>query len=269
VTWEIRDGLFGGLKGPDPHDGRDYRVGQHRKALGLAVARPPEANHLSLFQPALYDQGSIGSCVAWGWKRANEFVSAKAGHEYQPFSALWFYAVAREVAGWGIENDSGLYIRDGERIVRGRGYARDEDWPYDVSKAFQRPPSSAYRRALWYRNRRTYRVESLSELLDVIAAGHPVVIGVSLAPNFWDAAGNGNVPMPVGPWVGGHSWCLGAYKYDAAWPGGGYTEGPNQWGGWTPGGLLRLPFAYLEAADAFPDAWTVAWREDPEQPPDV
>lgn len=267
-TWELKDRKFGGLRGPDPHDSRDLRAFEHRKRLSLPLALPPEANFNHFFYPDLYDQGSIGSCVAWGWRRVNEFVTAKSGHERQPLSPLWMYAVARDVAGYPVTEDTGLYIRDGERITRGRGFAREEDWPYNIRKAFEMPPSSAYLRALWYRNRRTYRIESILEMKAVIAAGHPVVFGFDVHESFYEAAGNGNVPPPSGALLGGHCCAGGRYKDDSAWPGGGFLEGPNSWGDWTPGGLLRWSYDFLQRTDAFPDMWTVAWNAA-DQPPEM
>lgn len=267
-NWELHDGKYGGRIGPDPQDSRDFLVANNARKLALPFTLPAAVDNLHFFRPELYDQGQLGSCVAWGFRRGMEFVTKKAGHGDQPLSALGAYKVAQEVAGWPIAEDTGLYLRDMVRAVRGRGYGREEDWPYDLSKAFQRPGSEYYLRALNYRNRIFYRVESVLEMKAVLAAGHPVVIGVMIAYNFWEAEGNGNVKMPVGPWAGGHCWAVGGYKDASGWEGGGYFEGPNSWADWTPRGLLRIPYAYMDRADGFPDAWTLAWREA-EQPPEM
>lgn len=260
--------LFSGWKGPDPHDSRDWRAADHPRRLAFPHSLPPAVDNLHLFSPELYDQQTLGSCVAWAFRRAMEFVSRRAGHDWQPFSALGAYKVAQEVAGWPITEDTGLYLRDMVRAVRGRGFGREEDWPYDLTRAFQRPGAGYYRRALWYRNRAFYRVESVLEMKAVLAAGHPVVIGAAVAANFFQAAGSGRIPMPKGPWVGGHAWAVGAYEEDPAAAGGTWFIGPNSWGAWTPGGLVYAPSAMLDAAAVFPDAWTCAWV-DADQPPDI
>lgn len=268
TNWELGHGFFGGIKGPDPHDARDFTVSKNARKLQLPATVPAEANFNHLFYSTIYNQENIGSCVAWGWKRVREFITVKAGNQPQLLSALAFYAKARIRAGYPVTDDTGLYIRDGEKELRAQGYAREEDYPYDTRKAFVDPPASAMRRSPWYKNVRTYRIESLLEMKAVIAAKHPVVFGVDVHENFWDAAGTGHVPEAQGGLVGGHCWPAAHYIDDASAPGGGYLWGPNQWGDFSPGGLLRLSYNYLLRNDAFPDMWTAAFDRG-EQPPEM
>lgn len=270
ASWEFRDGFVGGLRGPDPTDPRDLKVGAYARRLGLAPVRPPEASVMQ-WLPPVFNQGDLGSCVSNAFVAARELLSLKVGHARQPLSRLWLYYEARR-RFWPdeINQDTGLYMRDGIMIVagsdltalHGRGIAHEAHWPYDISKFAVNPPASSYGPAKAYANVKGYRAETLGEMLDVIAAGWPVALGFTLRTNFWQAKGSGKVPMPQGFVEGGHAVLAVHYKDDPSWIGGGYVTCRNSWGsgstGFTTTGDLYFPYGFFLVSQTYPDAWAMA-----------
>jgi len=273
ASWEFRDGLHGGLRGPDPHDPRDLLVSANTRRLGIKAARP-ERWHLFDKFPPIRDQGNVGQCVGATYRTAREYLSLKIGHALQPLSSIWLYYVAR-ARFWASENmaDTGLYMRDGVRIMagsdltklHGRGIAPESSWTNDPAQFNVAPDSESYGTARFYANILGFRVESLGELMDVIAAGWAVALGFTLRNSFWQAKGFGRVPMPTGFIDGGHAVCAGGYAADPSYEGGGYIEARNSWGLWTKktgdnletDGNIRFPWDFFLTSDTFPDAWAI------------
>ena len=101
-----------------PKDERDLK--SVRKLL--APKKLPSSFELDLQIP-VYDQGSIGSCVANSACAAYRYESAQKfdNFDFEP-SRLFVYYNARKLQGWGKE-DSGAYIRDGFKSLNKFGLA--------------------------------------------------------------------------------------------------------------------------------------------------
>jgi hypothetical protein len=264
--FDLGRGLYGGLKGPDRHDSRDFLFAPHRRKFGAPLRLPDEASVLHLFPP-VKDQGALGSCGAFAAACARAALSKKAGHEHPDFSELWlYYETRRRFYPAEIAQDSGVYIRDVAAIVGGRGIAFEADWPYDVARFAENPPSRAYGPALWYRNVHYYRLTSLRDMLDCLAGGWPFIFGFEVHENFWTARGHGNVPMPSGAVSGGHAVCAGAFTMDPAWAGGGYVTARNSWGDFTGDGNLRFPFDLMASESVTWDVWTFHLKAEDAHP---
>src|SRR3990172_10629704 len=253
MSVELAPGLYGGLRGRDPHDSRDYLFALNTSKFGVPLRLPSSV--LLPYLPPVRDQQSLGSCTAFSAAANREILTLKIGHTLQPLSQLWVYYETRRKF-WDVNEDSGAYMREVTAILAGRGAAREADWPYDVSKWNVNPPSASYGPAIWYRNVNYYRINTLSEMLSCLAAGWPFIFGFAIHPNFWDAQDSGNVPMPDSLVIlGGHANCAIGYVMDDAWAGGGYIIGRNSWWSWTHDVNLRFPFAFLDDPDTLMDVW--------------
>src|SRR5437763_15228736 len=113
-----------------------------RRLCGFRRACPPSVD-LRAECPPVYDQGQLGSCTANGIGGAIEFDQRKQGtREFSP-SRLFIYYNERVIEGT-VSQDAGAQIRDGIKTVAKLGAPPETDWPYDISKFTQRPPTQAY-----------------------------------------------------------------------------------------------------------------------------
>lgn len=263
MSQELFDGYFGGVKGPDPNDPRDFLFSAYR----LGGVDRPESVTLNPMPP-VYSQGSIGSCTAWAAKTAREFISFQQQHDLQSLSAVWGYYETRRKY-WDVKVDSGAYMREVAKILAGRGMALESEWPNDNARWDVQPPAATYAKAKWYGPNPQarvvyYRIQTLSEMLDCLASLHPFIFGFPVYSNFKSAKHDGNVPEPKGIITGGHAQCAYGYAFDASWPGGGYILTRNSWGEWSPGGDLRFSFRFMQNTDVVWDVWTFRLRGEPE-----
>ncbi len=209
--------------------------------------------------PPVYDQGQLGSCTGNGIAAAIQFDRMKAGYtpDFVP-SRLFIYYNER-VIEHTVESDSGAMIRDGIRSVAKKGDCPEDQWPYDIVKFADKPPSSCYSDALKYRAVQYQRlVQSINQMKGCLASGYPFVFGFSVYESFESAevAQSGVVPIPntaSEQWVGGH--CVLAVGYD--------DEQQrfiirNSWGEqWGMAGYCTMPYAYLNDRNLADDFWTI------------
>jgi len=235
-------------------DLRDARDRLMAPKLGLAL---PAAVDLRLHCPPVMNQGEIGSCTAHGVTAAARFHIIKRGGPYDfEMCRLQLYYDSREMEG-SIASDAGAEIRDVIKTLAARGVGHEEFWPYEPSLFAERPPQEVYDDAPQYKALQYERVAvSAIALKQAIAAGHPVIIGISVYESFESdaVAKNGIVPMP-GPheiMVGGH--CMLAV---------GYAHGRfivrNSWGeDWGDKGDCYIPENYLGSPRYGSDYWNLS-----------
>src|SRR5438445_13260812 len=109
-------------------------------ALPTAVDLRPQC-------PPVYDQGQLGSCTGNAIAGAIEFERLKQKlTDFVP-SRLFIYYNERVIEGT-VRSDSGAQIRDGIKSVASQGVCPETEWPYDITKFEQKPPSKAYADAL-------------------------------------------------------------------------------------------------------------------------
>ncbi len=251
-----------GLRGRDPFDPRDYPFSFSPIAREAPLAPPPSITH-EAHLPPIKDQGQIGSCTAQAAGGMREFLTLKVGHTLQPLSELWLYFETRRKF-WDINEDSGAYLREVMAIIKGRGIALEQDWPYDTSKWNVQPPSAAYGPALSYRNVNYYRLQTLREMIDCLAAGWVFVFGFPVHPNFEDAEETGIVPLPNSSLVlGWHAVLAYGYRTDPAAAGGGWLDARNSWGNvFGRDGNLHFPWEFIRTRAAMGDVWTLHLRSE-------
>ena len=208
--------------------------------------------------PDPYDQGHLGSCTANAIAGAFEFEHIRQKLGVILPSRLFIYYCERAMEG-SIMSDAGAQIRDGIKVMAGKGAPSEKLWPYDIAKFTQKPPPEAFKDALKHKAVAYFRVEhlKLEEMLSCLAGGFPFVFGFTVYDSFEsdEVAKTGALNMPQhGERVrGGHA--VLAVGYDQK------TERflvRNSWGMvWGQKGYFTMPYQYLTNGDLADDFWTI------------
>jgi C1A family cysteine protease len=260
---------------PDP---RDY------------LARAPKAYtgaYVDLsggFPDPCYDQGQLGSCVSQAVAAAMDFDRRKQGlTPLSPPSRLFIYFVGRDEAGYPLDQDTGLQVRDGFKAVNTCGAPPESEWPYaDDPITFTKKPSKvAYTdgvldEAVVY--------GAVTSIDDMIASGYPVAIGFDVYDSFEDTsstgvAATGVMPVPdvtVEKIVGGHcvlacSTVIDGKDIPGGLPGRWYRLCRNSWGHDGTWGLPTNPGHFYMPVDVMggpmtSEAWQVTTVSSPDAP---
>ena len=242
----------------DPPDPRDLNI----KDLLASLPKVGEATEINWeeYLPPAFNQVNTSSCVGQSWSGAIKSAWNRDGHhDLEPPSQASIYALGRTVGDDdGILEDTGTYIRDAAKAMRHYGICPSSKWPFKVSKINAIPSWKALRAAYdqrWITG--YYRIYSLGskrleELKQALRQGYFPVFGTSVAQNFMDYQGNGEViQLPSGGWLGGHAMFLyGFYQDD-------FFNGQNSWGPyWGDAGRYRISMEYL-ASPRTRDLWVV------------
>lgn len=225
------------------------------------------------FLPGVWDQGQLGSCTAHGALAAFLFAAAKAGVSDPMLSRLMVYYRARQLEGT-TDLDAGAQIRDAIKACAA-GVAPETDWPYEISRYAEAPPTQADLDAIENRATEYLSVGRWGPAIQAcLEDGYPVVIGVRLYSSFeGDQAWSTGVvpyPEPGESEVGGHCMLVVGAGYGWEWATHGFaTDGfpdaiagrryalvRNSWGADAyVGGHLLLPMPYLHRHGN--DFWTI------------
>lgn len=197
-----RDGDFNSLRQrlgwkPELPDVRD-RPMNVKRLLRKARRNIPSKMDLRLdpLLPQLTIQGDLGSCVPHGGCYAYKFQQRQQGlTDYDP-SRLFVYYEGRVLED-SVNYDSGLFIRDGLKVLNKKGAPHEDLCPYDIARFRQMPSEEAYtdaakHQALGYES---VPVDSPSVKL-AIAAKHLVIMGFTVYTSFFDTPSSGFVPDP-------------------------------------------------------------------------
>ena len=224
----------------------------------VALAALPTSVDLRSHCPPVYDQGQLGSCTGNGIAAALQFERMK--QELTPNfipSRLFIYYNER-VIEHTVNSDSGAAIRDGIKSVSKQGDCPETEWPYDIAKFTQKPPSQCYHDALKYKAVQYQRlVQSVNQMKGCLASSYPFIFGFTVYDSFesQQVAQNGVVPMPgsTEQVLGGH--CVVAVGYDDSQQ---RFIVRNSWGtGWGIQGYCTMPYAYLTDSNLASDFWTI------------
>lgn len=242
-----RSNAWYGLR-PDIPDVRDKMFAPKPTPLPASV-------DLRKFCCPVMNQGEIGSCAPHAVSAALRFALREKGLADRAISKLQLYYDVRALEGT-VGEDAGSEIRDVVKCAAKIGVAREALWPYDVTKFKRKPTKAVYADALKFEALSYARVDiSVSALKTALAAGFPVIIGLTLYPDFESdaVAKTGVVPMPdgkSGP-VGGHAML--AVGYDA-----GRIIVQNSWDtDWGDAGFAYFPEAYVGNENLGSDYWTI------------
>ena len=209
--------------------------------------------------PAVFDQGQLGSCTANAVAGAVEYDAKLNGSDPGFLSRLWIYYYERKIEGQPLDQDTGAQGRDGFKVCQKLGVPLEQDWPYDITKFSDEPPSSLDAEAQQHRIS-NYRAvpRNLDSIKAVLSNRQTMAFGFSVYETFEspDVAKTGIVPLPTrGEKVlGGHEVLLVGYLKDE--PNYGLVR--NSWGtDWGITGYFLMPWAYLLDAHLASDFRTI------------
>ncbi len=197
-----------------------------------------------------------------------EYFERRAFGRYVDHSRLFLYKGTRNLLGW--TGDQGAYLRSTMQAMVMLGVPPEDNWPYDVARFDDEPPSFCYALGQAYKALRYYRLDppgtGLKALVPAItrslAAGLPCMFGFTVYTSF-PRVGDGQVdvpmPQPRERRAGGHA--VVAVGYDDA-RAIGQARGAllirNSWGtAWGDKGYGWMPYAYVERGLAV-DFWSLS-----------
>jgi C1A family cysteine protease len=248
---------------PQLPDIRDFKVEEPEEG---AVFPPLIDLSTSPYEPAIYDQGQLGSCTANAAAGVFEFELKRQGlTDFTP-SRLAIYYGERVLEGT-VSTDSGANPRDAMKVLNTEGVGPEsgpDDWPYNIAEFAVAPPPAYVANAL--KNKAT-SYAALSQTLAAMRAmlatrigetvGTPFTIGFTVYESFESAAvaASGIVPMPkqAESIVGGHDVVVVGYNDTTQ-----MFRVRNSWGAsWGQDGYCEIPYAYLTNPNLASGLWVV------------
>lgn len=219
----------------------------------------PSQVDLSALCSPVVDQGQIGSCSGNALAGAIEFLElaeliaqrppSEAPQEYttkfDPVSRLFIYWNERAIEGTTHQDAGAMTIRHGCDSLLQKGVCRESLWPYSDSLLLVCPHSEAYGEAWHHKLQSYYKLETLNDIRNCLAAGFPVAFGITIYDSFEtdDVALTGLVPDPglFDSVAGGHALLIVGYDD---------TDQTllvrNSWGvRWGMAGYCKMSYAYV------------------------
>jgi C1A family cysteine protease len=224
----------------------------------LSAAGPiPPSVDLRTKLPGVWDQKSIGSCVAHGVSICHIAAQLLSGAKFTTMpSRLALYYQARAIQGW-TRIDSGCYVTDAMKCVAKLGVAEERLYPYNISKYKLKPPASVYKDALKRQGLKYEKIDNRNPhtIMLAVAEGLPVVFGSSLYENYPNLSKDNVMPMPDLSTrnIGGH--CMAIVGYD--WPRRRFLI-RNSWGEeWGDKGHHWMSYDYICDTNLTDDVWVL------------
>ena len=206
----------------DSPDERDRQLGE----LLASSAHVPRSASVAHPLVQARDQRATSSCVGFAFSQAIRLAYLARGVDCPELSPLFAYYLSR--AAHGVKAvDAGTYLRTCAHAIRQLGIASNEAWPFDTWKVNTAPTMRAHHSAHDRRGvRGYYRIPSgdTNGIRRAIAAGVPVVFGITVDEDFLDPRGPLLVERMNGRFVGGHAMVVESFH-----DGGTFTL-LNSWG---------------------------------------
>jgi C1A family cysteine protease len=227
------------------------------------IGLPSSVNHIGSM-PAVRDQGSRGTCVAFG---------ATAMHEYSSrtrridFSEQFIYEETKRIDG--AVNDCGTWLVYAMQVLRTLGQCPESTWSYNPNLPCNsngiEPPSARAVAAQLKVSGHMLNPKDVNAIKSALVTDSNVAFCIPVYNSWYqssETARSGRITMRVGtePVDGGHCMCLVGYQDDPKSPGGGYFLVRNSWGSTFWGyqcpygaGYGTIPYQYLAV-----DGWEAA-----------
>ena len=219
----------------------------------------PSSSDLRTNWGSILDQLDLGSCVSNSVSYCVRYTFKKQNMgDFTP-SRLFIYFNGRMDAGYPLDEDSGMTIRDGYKSVAHYSVCSEDLWGYVPEKFAERPSSNCYDAA---KQHKTFRYINLdndpTHIKKSLKDGFPVSFGAALFESFMsaDTAKNGNVPVPKidsEQRCGGHAMTIVGHDDDK-----NIYIVANNWGeNWGDKGFCYIPYDYMHNDDLCGDFWSI------------
>lgn len=189
----------------------------------LKVLKVPQDTDYRSQMPPIWDQGQLGACQSYAADAIDQYIK---GYSYEPSHIFTYYNV-RKVEGNAADEDTGGTLSGTCRAIKQYGICDSSVWPNNAKDFAVTPPKAAYEDGLAGNDALAefYRVESVDEARQALAAGHLPYIGINIYENFEtaDVMRSGVIPEPSGMLLGGHAMVIVGHHDNVA------ASRPNVW----------------------------------------
>lgn len=232
---------------PSLPDKRDYIY----RSDNTKVLR--ETVDLRQWDTIIESQGSLSSCSSNAITNAYELCVNRNYSEYfTHLSRLFIYYNTRLDYG-SIEDDDGMFLRDGLKTIQKVGVCSEELWPYDTEKFNVRPSDECYNDAEKRKILSYEKLISVYYISEVLNNNKPVVFGMTIYDSFMDLnehISTVSFPSRKEKTIGGHAMCMVGYDLNRGLFLAKNSFGPN----WGDNGYCWIPFDYIMREGY--DIWT-------------
>lgn len=198
-------------------------------------------------------QESLGSCSSNALTNAYELmVKQNYPEKFVHLSRLFVYYNTRLEDGT-INEDSGIYLRDGLKAIKKYGICAESIWPYTIENWDDKPSDEAYEDAKKRSILQYQKLTSTYYVTEVLNHNKPVVFAMEIYESFMelnDRISTVNFPSRKEKSLGGHAMCMVGYDLKRRLFLAKNSFGPN----WGDGGYCWIPFDYLKQEGY--DIWT-------------
>lgn len=250
---------------PDTPDHRDFASDLITPDASVLA----EVFSLRRKMPPIWDQSQLGSCVPHGTGSVAVAERMKQGeaNASQTPSRLFIYYNGRVIEGT-VDEDSGLEVRDGIKAIAKQGAPPETDWPYDIDRFTEKPPSRAYTDAAKFEAVEYKRITPGipgSPLRTPIGKGFPVTFGFTVPERFespeWNPATD-LLPLPSHSEgsIGGHCVVIVGWDFSLKRFPHHAFECRNSWGSeWGDAGHFYLDarWCYEPSLGLSSDYWII------------
>jgi C1A family cysteine protease len=213
----------------------------------------PESVDLREWDTIVESQDLLSSCSANALTNAFELMVKRDYPEYfTQLSRLFIYYNTRFETSL-VEEDSGMYLRDGLKSLNKFGVCSEELWPYDIEKFDDRPTDECYEDAKKRKVLKYQKLISTYYITQVLSNNKPVVFGMEIYDSFMDLnerISTVSFPSRKEKSLGGHAMCMVGYDLKKRLFLAKNSFGPN----WGNGGYCWIPFDYIKQEGY--DIWT-------------
>jgi C1A family cysteine protease len=201
----------------------------------------------------VYDQGSLGSCLACTFCAIIGYINPKING-----SRLFLYYNERMFQN-DISVDNGSSLPNGVLALKKYGICSESKWPYIIDNFSIRPSNICYKEALNYKFNKVFNINNTRKnMKKYLNSGYPFIVGIQIYSSFENdnVSQTGIVTMPDTT----NETCLGGHAVVCC----GYNEKSkmwimrNSWGtNWGDKGYFYLPYSYLENDNLTTDFWFI------------
>lgn len=198
-------------------------------------------------------QDSLGSCSSNALTNAYELCVNRNYPEYfTHLSRLFIYYNTRGEYG-DVQEDEGMFLRDGLKSLTKFGVCSESLWPYDITKFSTRPTEESYEDANKRKILKYQKLISIYYITEVLNHNKPVVFGMNIYDSFMnlnERISTVNFPGRKEKSLGGHAMCMVGYDL-----GKRLFLVKNSFGtSWGDKGYCWIPFDYIRQEGY--DVWT-------------